>query len=284
MDLVPPRSAVCYSAHNVERDFLTLERERFLLSDWSHRRIESLERSAIERSDLVVGCTDADLARLREIYREPRRAVVVPNGFDSSLVSFDRQNLRTKARAELCLRPADRVALFVGGDAAHNRDAVDFLRRSVAPRVGADLRILTAGRCARRSTWRDGRSRSFGFVPDLRPLFAAADVAINPVDSGSGSNIKLAEYLAAGLPVVSTPEGLRGLPLDAHAAVHVAPRERFAEALAASLPPVSIDRSFTSRLSWNALGAELLAVYRGLLRGRSAPVGDERAAALASGG
>jgi glycosyltransferase involved in cell wall biosynthesis len=269
MDLFPPDCAVCYSAHNVERDFLTLERGRYLLPDWSLRRIDSLERSAVERSDLVVASTDADLVRLREIYGEPSRSLVVSNGIDPNLLSFVRRDLRAKARAALDLRPGDRVALFVGSDAPHNREAVDFIRRSLAPHLPGDVRILIAGRCARRSTWPDRRGRSLGFHPDLRPLFAAADVGINPVAYGTGSNVKLAEYLAAGLPVVSTPVGARGLQSDAHGAVRVAPRERFAEALGAPLPAGSIDGSFASRLSWDALGAELLGAYRELRRDRS---------------
>jgi len=41
----------------------------------------------------------------------------------------------------------------------------------------------------------------------LRPLLAAADVAVNPVARGSGQSLKVVEYLAAGLPVVALPAG-----------------------------------------------------------------------------
>ena len=44
-----------------------------------------------------------------------------------------------------------------------------------------------------------------------RTLLAAADVALNPVLHGSGTNLKVIEYLAAGVPVVSTAFGVRGL-------------------------------------------------------------------------
>ena len=44
-----------------------------------------------------------------------------------------------------------------------------------------------------------------------RTLLAAADVALNPVLHGSGTNLKVIEYLAAGVPVVSTAFGIRGL-------------------------------------------------------------------------
>jgi glycosyltransferase involved in cell wall biosynthesis len=50
-------------------------------------------------------------------------------------------------------------------------------------------------------------------VADLAPALAQAAVAVNPVLGGSGVNIKLVDYLAAAVPVVSTSQAVRGLPL-----------------------------------------------------------------------
>lgn len=84
------------------------------------------------------------------------------------------------------------------------------------------------------ATWEDpalqGRVHRPGHVDDLRFVFAAADVVVNPVTTGSGSNIKLAEYLASGLSVVTTAVGLRGF--EGHSDdVIVAEREGFAAAI-----------------------------------------------------
>ncbi|WP_410509096.1 glycosyltransferase [Methanosarcina hadiensis] len=48
---------------------------------------------------------------------------------------------------------------------------------------------------------------------EKQALFRVADVALNPMSSGSGTNIKMLDYMAAGLPVISTPAGARGLDL-----------------------------------------------------------------------
>ena len=45
----------------------------------------------------------------------------------------------------------------------------------------------------------------------MRPYFEASDIAINPMLSGSGTNLKQLEYMAMGIPVVSTPVGARGI-------------------------------------------------------------------------
>jgi glycosyltransferase involved in cell wall biosynthesis len=42
-------------------------------------------------------------------------------------------------------------------------------------------------------------------------LLGSADVALNPMTSGSGSNLKMLDYFSAGIPVVSTEFGARGI-------------------------------------------------------------------------
>ena len=42
-------------------------------------------------------------------------------------------------------------------------------------------------------------------------LFNIGDFGLNPMEQGSGSNIKIFEYAAAGLVIVSTPFGVRGV-------------------------------------------------------------------------
>ena len=42
-------------------------------------------------------------------------------------------------------------------------------------------------------------------------LFKTADFAVNPMVTGAGTSLKMFDYLAAGLPVISTPLGARGM-------------------------------------------------------------------------
>jgi glycosyltransferase involved in cell wall biosynthesis len=46
-------------------------------------------------------------------------------------------------------------------------------------------------------------------------LLGTADVALNPMTSGSGSNLKMLDYFAAGIPVISTGFGARGININA---------------------------------------------------------------------
>jgi glycosyltransferase involved in cell wall biosynthesis len=256
---------VVYVAHNVEVDFAAAHPPSVLPRPIL-RRLAELERRAVEASDLVVTCTESDAARLRSLYGGADYAVV-PNGFDDGLLGFDRAALRAEARDSLELDPEERVLLFVGGPARHNRDAVAFLEQRLLPSLQPGVVLLVAGGCAKpgRAEPAPGRRvRRLGYVDDLRPLFAAADVGVNPVAHGSGSQLKIAEYLAAGLPIVTTPVGMRGY--ESHARfLTVAELDEFRAAVESAQP--AHERPDVSGLTWTALGRRLHSAYTRLLDG-----------------
>jgi GT2 family glycosyltransferase len=66
---------------------------------------------------------------------------------------------------------------------------------------------------------------------------------VNPMFSGSGTNIKMFDFMAAGLPVVSTPTGARGIALS-DAALHICAPAEFA----AALQRILHDRDYALRL------------------------------------
>jgi polysaccharide biosynthesis protein PslH len=51
-------------------------------------------------------------------------------------------------------------------------------------------------------------------VPDARPYFEAASVLLYAPGRGSGMKIKIQEAMAYGVPVVTTTEGVEGLPVE----------------------------------------------------------------------
>ncbi|HBT70152.1 MAG TPA: glycosyltransferase, partial [Agrobacterium sp.] len=44
-------------------------------------------------------------------------------------------------------------------------------------------------------------------------MLSIADIALNPMRSGTGTNLKMLDYMAAGVPVISTEFGARGLTI-----------------------------------------------------------------------
>ena len=49
-----------------------------------------------------------------------------------------------------------------------------------------------------------------GPVDRIEPFFAAADYAVNPIFAGSGTSVKVAEFIAARIPILTTSVGARG--------------------------------------------------------------------------
>jgi len=125
---------------------------------------------------------------------------------------------RERLRAELGLNDADHLLVFSGSGYAPNVEALATLREFA--RAQADflarlrVHILVLGSVASAAS-REGALITTGRVPEVVPYFAAADAGLNPVVRGSGSNVKVFEYLAARLPIISTPFGMRGTELRA---------------------------------------------------------------------
>ena len=53
-----------------------------------------------------------------------------------------------------------------------------------------------------------------GWVEDIESCYENSDAAIIPIRAGGGTRIKALEAFAHGLPVVSTPMGVEGLPVE----------------------------------------------------------------------
>ena len=97
------------------------------------------------------------------------------------------------------------------------------------------------------------RLKFLGIVSEEKKklAFAAAGVALNPMFQGSGSNIKMFEFLAAGLPTITTSLGARGIEGDSGTHYLISPGEDFS----ACLESLLINR--TLRESLGKMGREL---------------------------
>jgi len=67
--------------------------------------------------------------------------------------------------------------------------------------------------------------------PTREVVLHTVDVALNPMTSGSGTNLKMLEYAAAGIPILSTPHGARGLLLADERFIEMADPAAFETAL-----------------------------------------------------
>lgn len=162
------------------------------------------ERAAIARSNLAFVCSEVDRLYVRRVMRV-RNIEVIPN----AVPRVDDGPLST-----------DPNVLFIGnGLYGPNMVAAEYLIRKVWPRLARSCpkaRLLIAG-----PGWdgipsfQDPPSgvEFLGFVTDLDSLYRRTRVLCCPIQSGSGTRIKILEAANYGVPVVTTPLGAEGIEL-----------------------------------------------------------------------
>jgi glycosyltransferase involved in cell wall biosynthesis len=202
-------------SHNLEHKLLeqgSARQRRF--ASW----MRDIEAAAPQTYTDILTCAEEDLAFFRAHDTRSRlKLPIVRCGVDPRLYSFSPQ-MRPQMRAKLGLTDEDRVLVFSGSGFAPNVEAL----REIKEFCHAEAQFLAASRVyllvvgsVSSAAYRDGALIVTGPVPEVLPYFAASDAGLNLVTRGSGSNVKLFEYLAARLPVISTLFGVRGTELKA---------------------------------------------------------------------
>lgn len=213
----PCKQLTIYDAHNVE----AILRYRLLAEagERGHalaRDVLEVEAAICKKVDSVFACSHEDRVRFHRLYDIPYGKIrVVPNGVFTSSVKPATDQERTNARQQFDLASDQTLAIFIGSNYGPNREAVNFILSSLAPRL-SHVTFIIVGGVGDDFAGKPNLPRNMiftGQVPEgqKRLALAAADLALNPMFSGSGTNIKMLEYMAAGLPIVTTPIGARGL-------------------------------------------------------------------------
>lgn len=196
--------------------------EHRLFSDsgrWMDRRIRgavrTVELKAAAACDVLVSCCEED-ARFFGKSAPPRRSVVVPNGVDVRRFE-DVASKRGETRRALGIGDGEKVFLFTASKWGPNHDAFEYLLDFARARERflreERIHLLVVGSVTPTPLRLPGFTAT-GRVARTEPYFGAADAALNPVRSGTGTNLKTCEYLAARLPVVSTAFGARGFNIE----------------------------------------------------------------------
>lgn len=184
------------------------------------RRFASWMRGVEQRAPAIFtdifACAEEDQAFFRAHDHSGRRRIpLIRCGVDPADYQVS-HGTRERLRAELGLTEQDHLLVFSGSGYAPNVEALATVRQFVRDHANflarARVHILALGSVAAGPA-REGALITTGRVPAVTPYFAAADAGLNPIVRGSGSNVKVFEYLAAKLPVISTPFGMRGTEL-----------------------------------------------------------------------
>jgi len=279
LDFVPSDKPVVYSSLNVESELkvgtLALRPDS---AAWT-RQVDALEERLLERANLVICVSVEDRARFSR--RHPRRRYeVIENGVRTAV----HDAAAAHATAPLQTMAGRALALFIGSSHMPNVEAVKFLCSSVARRAPEVTFGIVGAVCdAVRLIPRPPNVMLFGPLPEAEKnlLLASATFAVNPMLQGGGSSLKIPDFFAARLPVVSTRIGARGYDLVDGKHYVAADGAEFASATRKLSQDSALRRRLARNarqvaedaLDWRVLGAR----YRRALRSLVAPDAKPRA-------
>ncbi|MEI6632489.1 MAG: glycosyltransferase family 4 protein [Chlamydiota bacterium] len=251
----------------------------------AYRILGFLERESIRRADAVTVSSPmvADLLRERRMAL-PERIHLVPDGVDTA--HFTPAADKARLREELGLPTDTTIIVFTG--VLTEYQGVDILLRAAAKIGGGKgapfflilgypdvekYRAMAAGLGLGERTRFTGRVDYQTMIPRY---LAASDIAVSPKMHPSEANLKLLDYMAAGLPAVvfDTPVNRRVLGDDG---IYARPgdEDSYAAALDAALgdPAGAAERGSRlrkraeDRFSWRAIGRTIMEIYRGIVMG-----------------
>jgi len=219
------RSPPVYDAHNVECDMKQMVLGPAMQSQSASRRDLALslaerlhtEEAALYRHASVVSvCSAADLQRFAEVYG-PRAAscAIVPNGVDTQAVAFATLEDKRRWQRRTRLASAGELVLFAASWHGPNIEAMACVVE--AAQRYPQLPFVVFGSIGLHAVCQNlpPNVRALGVVSDAEKtvLLQAGTLALNPVRSGSGTNLKVLEYAASGGTIVTTVWGNRGIGL-----------------------------------------------------------------------
>ncbi|MDH4396069.1 MAG: glycosyltransferase family 4 protein [Limnobacter sp.] len=223
------RGKVAYDAHNIEQDMKSIVLGPALTGKANPQDPEvpelaknllgatsQVENDLLERASMMVACSRTDLTRFESLYkRQPPVCAVAPNGVDIAGIQFVDLVEKFSWQKRLGLNAGKEFVLFSGSWHGPNIRAMN--RVVDLATECPDIQFGVMGSICKHPNFQNlpANLLPFGLVSESEKkiLLCAASVMLNPMEEGSGTNLKMLEYCAAGGSVISTPFGGRGLTL-----------------------------------------------------------------------
>lgn len=205
---------IVYESHNVEY----ILKKDYVGTHFSEKVFE-IEKEAAQKADLVFTTCAEDREQLVQLYDiDSNKVLVTPNGVDVSKIDLISLEERESLKKELGLSHYHTI-LFIGSWHPPNLEALKFILEEITNKSN-DYIFLVIGSIKHYYIHEYNNFPknvlAFGVVDEDEKyeLYKLADLAINPMFSGSGTNLKMLDYMSAGIPTISTPIGARGLDIE----------------------------------------------------------------------
>lgn len=181
-----------------------------------NRLIDAIEIGRLAKAEKVITkynktlvCSVEDKAYLEKLHKTDNVDILL-NGVD--LETFDVKDGHDYTH--------NHTVLFTGNmDYAPNVDGVQYFAKEMWPAIAAkypNTKFVIAGQRPVDAVKKlaGGRIEVTGFVPDIQEMYERASVVIAPLRFGAGTQNKVLEAMAMGVPTVCTHIGFEGLQIQ----------------------------------------------------------------------
>ena len=238
--------------------------------NYETKRIAAYESSSCNRFDLVVAVSERDKRHLEEDLKVRVPIEVIETGLDCRFFSPIPEITRIPKR--LVFTGSGDMLSNIDGLLWFAAEALPVIRKAhpdvtldiIGPDPASEIRAL--GR-------KDDAIRVTGWVDDVRPYLAAADVFIVPLRVPGGTRVKVYEAMGMKTPVVSTGHGIEGLAVadGVHCLIGETPRdmaasiiELFDDAEKKQTIADNAHRFINENYDWSVMAEKLIGICKGI--------------------
>ena len=177
--------------------------------------LKRLELWCCNNSDLIFTVSDVDRKTLIDYGVNPKKIVTVPNS--SNFRKFKDISETKISYLKKKYKIGSKRVVMMHGDWSYrpNRISLGLFKEKIYPiiyeRYGDEVLFLIFGNKTPAFSLKN--VITLGWVDDLANHLALSEIALVPLLSGGGTRNKILDYLAMGIPVVSTYVGSEGIKL-----------------------------------------------------------------------
>lgn len=204
----------CYLGHDTKPRIYNSHNFEYELANqmWQNKSarkflplVYELEEKLTKHANIIFVTSKAEKNNFISTFNlNPEKIHLAPNGiYQEEWISREKQQY---------LKP---TALFIGSDYPPNVEAAKYIVQDLANKC-PNVEFIVAGNCCK--YFLNTKKKNVKLLKQIThkqklKLFATIDIALNPMFTGSGMSLKTLEFLSAGIPLISTNCGVRGLDL-----------------------------------------------------------------------
>lgn len=207
------KAKILLDAHNI--DHLRFKSEIYsnikffkILANIYTNKLKKIEISAVKNVNYIICCSLIDKVFFKKYIKKKDNIFYVPNG-----VNIDKSIKKNKSFS------LNKSILFMGQlSYGPNIDALKYYINEIHPQIKKEIQnieLIIIGKgenyWLKKCAEKDKYIKVLGFVPDVSSYINKSTVCICPVRYGSGTRLKILEYMSAFKPVVSTSKGAEGI-------------------------------------------------------------------------